>query len=878
MDEPAVVTSAARDLVLTLLPKRGVGLSTEPVNGVSCLAGKAVAAASLLAVLLVDSLAGGGEASGYQEPRQSAPESAASRAVEPAAEQASQLGPRYRQWLDSVAGLISDEERDYFVRLREDFRRDAFMEAFWQVRDPDPRTPVNELRRRFEEAAAMAGAGLPPLGDPRFLTYVLNGPPGRYTLPDGRPVAQCFSRTRELEIWFYGGSERTRERFVLVFIKRASGVPYSVWVPGESLRTTQRSRLPTTDINLLCADEALPYAEYEIARISNYDRLLEEVLSPPRPSSEWLATFAGSTTDLPAGAETFEASLQLRFPARRQSRTEVQVLVLVSLEQAPGREFEGKRYHNLEVRGEILRDGSLFESFNYRFEGETPEGVSHIPLGFTRYLRPGTITLRLLVADVYAERFAQIVEEVEVPSPEGLPQVAEPRAAEEPKTGPSLELQVPPGDLHTGLVRLSARSAGEFDKVTFLLDDKPVLSKRTPPYSVELDLGPTPEPHRIRVVGYAGDREIATDQIWLNQGNQRFRVRLIEPRPGGIYPGSLTARAEVDTPDGKPPARFELYLGDDLVAVLEQPPYVRAVELPAAAATVVRAVAYLADGTSAEDAVLVNTATAFLEAVEVTLVELYALVLDPSGKPIGDLEQQELRIYEDDAPQTLERFERASELPIQAALLVDRSSSMAPHLRAVAEAALGFARAAIQSPDDRIAVLSFAEETSLDASFTNLPAQVERALAGLRALGGTALYDGVARGFAAFEGLRGAQALLVFTDGRDEGSRFSFEQLVETARRSGVTLFALGLEESFVNREDRRALEHLAAETGGTAYFLESLEVLPAIYDAISGELRARYLLAYSSTSGKPAGQLRAVRVEVDRRGAVVRTRSGYYP
>ena len=82
-----------------------------------------------------------------------------------------------------------------------------------------------------------------------------------------------------------------------------------------------------------------------------------------------------------------------------------------------------------------------------------------------------------------------------------------------------------------------------------------MVSKRRPPYSVELNLGPTPEPHRVRVVGMVGDQEVATDQIWLNQGAQRFRVELIEPRVGGIYPGSLTARVEVQTPDGQPPSR-----------------------------------------------------------------------------------------------------------------------------------------------------------------------------------------------------------------------------------------------------------------------------------------------------------------------------------
>ena len=73
-------------------------------------------------------------------------------------------------------------------------------------------------------------------------------------------------------------------------------------------------------------------------------------------------------------------------------------------------------------------------------------------------------------------------------------------------SGPSLQLLAPAGAVQTGVVRFSARSTGTLEKVTFFLDDKAVLTKRTPPYSVELNLGNTPSPHRVRVVGYQRHR------------------------------------------------------------------------------------------------------------------------------------------------------------------------------------------------------------------------------------------------------------------------------------------------------------------------------------------------------------------------------------
>jgi VWFA-related protein len=791
------------------------------------------------------------------------------------------LAPRYRQWVYQVAGLISEAELEYFLDIQEDYRRDAFMEAFWRPRDPDPTTAVNELRARWQNWVAQAGAQGLPYGDPRFVVLLLNGPPGRYSLSNGQPVSRCFSRNRELEIWFYGNSERTSSSFIVIFFKPGAQAPYEIWNTGANMRAVPRSGgLPTTDINLLCADDLLRYALREISNQAGYERLIEEITSPSIPSLEWLATFSGSTTDLPAGAQTLAVPYEISHPTRNQSRTALQVLLRVPLDKAPGRVFDGQRFHDFRVRGEVIRDGRLFESFQYHFEGPTPEGATEIPVGFTRYLRPGEATLRVLLEDVFGGQYAQFVRDLDVPSPEGLPTAARPQLAgvgDAASSGPSIRLLPPSGSIHTGMVRFRTRANGSFDKVAFFLDGRQVISKRRPPYSVELNLGEAPAPHSVRAVAYRGDEEISTDQLWLNQGNQRFLVRFLEPRSGGLYPGGLTARVQVDTPDGQPPQRVELMVNDEVVATLGEGPWEQRLSLGDDRATVVRAVAYLADGTSAEDAVLVNSSD-FGEQLSVELVEVYAVVLDGRGRPVTGLERNAFRVLENGTPQTLQRFEETADAPIHAALLIDRSSSMEAHLPAVSEAAFSFADDALVGDDDRIAVLSFAEEATIDSGFTDSRGQVERALAGLDALGGTGLYDAVVQGLNYFQGITGQNALVLFSDGRDEGSQLRLEQAVEGARRAGVTIYAIGLESSFQSRDDRRALEDLAEDTGGRALFLADLAGLQGAYDEILAELRSRYLLAYQSTSDEPQTQFRTIRVEVDERGTSVRTRRGYFP
>jgi len=814
------------------------------------------------------------------------PASAAPMTPEERGEVIARLDPRYKEWLQSVLGLITVPELDYFLRLREDYRRDAFQEAFWEPRDPEPRTPENELRERWDTYRRRAG-GL-PYDDPRFLLFLFNGPPGGWNLPDGRPVTRCYSRSRELEIWFYGRSERVDRQFPVIFLRRSGETPYEAYRLGESLRAQPRTgSLPTADVSQLCADEVLRYTLGEMQLVGDYDGLLDKVLSPPLPSPEWLATFSASDTDLPAGAETFEVRPRIDFPARKQSRTAVRVLLGVPREEAPGQRFDGELFHHFRLVGEVIRDGRLFESFRYRFEGPTPEEAEILPLGFTAYLRPGTVELRVLLEDVYSGRYAQLVRWVEVPSPEGLPSVPEPELLVEEATGPALRLVEPPGDVLSGLVRFRAYAEGELDRVTFYLDGQRVLSKRSPPYSVELDLGAAPVPHTVRVVGERGGREVTTDQIWINQGAQRFRVRLVEPRAGGIYPGSVATRVEVETPGGAAPERVELYLGDELAATLEEPPYAEVLELPGTGEpVVVRAVARLADGSWAEEAVVIN-GSPFTEEVEVRLVELPVLVTGRDGRPITGLDQEAFRVFDGGVPRPIERFLPPAETPVRAALLVDRSSSMAPHLGEVTAAALEFATAALATAtegatagdaENRVAVFSFAERLAVDADFTPQSATVDRALAGLQAVGRTALYDALVRSFQTLGELGGAPALVLFTDGRDEASRLGFEETLTAARRAGTVLYAIGLEASFPDKATRRELERLATETGGRALFLESLAQLPESYATLLEELQSRYLLTYQPPEvGEEAGY-REIRVEVEAEGAEVRTREGWLP
>ena len=806
------------------------------------------------------------------------------------------LDTRFVRWLERVGPLISDEERKFFVDLPEDYRREAFIQAFWKARDPDPATRLNELQVLWEDRVDAALAQWGTLEDARAVFYLLNGPPGRFTLPDGRTASLCLSRGSELEIWFYGGSDRTPRHFLVIFLAATRNRPYVLWHESATRRPAARRGLPSTNIALLCADEWLPWAARALQNDLGGNSVIERVSNPPEPPEEWLATFASFTTEIPDTAPRFDVGTRWEFPGRNQTRTVTHGLVLVPTATAGRKSFQDREYHSFQMTGEVIRDDQLFETFRYRFElpadsGSDDDGggeaADSIPLVFTRYLRPGEVQIRLKIEDVFGERFAIVEETIPVPNLqdgqslrksilETFPALAEATAAA--ARGERLLRLVPPRDerVRVGMVRFSTHAIGDFDAVAFWLDGREILRKRRPPFDVELNLGSHPTEHRVRVEGLKDGEVVASDEMSVNRGGQRFRARFIEPRSGEQYLESARAVVEIATPDGEEIERLELFLGEERIATLYQPPWVQPVVLDGPALTYLRAAAFLADGSSTEDVVFINSPSP-IERINVQYVELFASVVDAAGRPIPGLSQDSFEVTEDGAAQTIRRFEWVDDTPFHAGLLIDTSASMEESIEQVQTAAERFVDKALQ-PQDRMAVLTFANRPQVESRFTKDAGMLARALAGLEATGTTALYDSLVYSLSYFDGISGQKALLLLSDGKDENSSFSFESALETVKRSGVTIYAIGLKHAARDRNTRRVLERIAEETGGQAFLIEDLDELDAVYDQIERELRNRYLLAYQSTNDRPDSDFRVIRVDVDRRGAEVRTMSGYYP
>jgi VWFA-related protein len=403
-----------------------------------------------------------------------------------------------------------------------------------------------------------------------------------------------------------------------------------------------------------------------------------------------------------------------------------------------------------------------------------------------------------------------------------------------------------------------------------------VFSKSRPPYSVELNLGEAPRVHTVRATAFGADgQRLATDEVVINAGPHRFDVRLVEPQRGKTYSQSVRAHAVVQVPEGEQLDRVEIFLNDDKIATLYQPPFIQPLVIPEnEPLSFVRAVGYLEGGNFTEDAVFVN-APDIVDEVDIHFVELYTSVLNRRGRPVRDLPEEAFTVLEEGEKQEIRRFEQVENVPIHAGVLLDVSTSMVTRLDHAVKGALRFFEKVL-TPRDRGAVITFNERPDVAVPFTNSLEVLAGGLAGLTAEGDTALYDSLIYGLYYFSGISGKRAIVLLSDGEDVRSRYTYDDVIDYARRTGVAIYAVGIDLSGRSTDIRLKLQRLAGETGGRSFFIDDAQELEKVYESIQEELRSQYLLAYQSPG--EGEDFRRIDVQVEGNGLTANTLKGYFP
>jgi VWFA-related protein len=297
--------------------------------------------------------------------------------------------------------------------------------------------------------------------------------------------------------------------------------------------------------------------------------------------------------------------------------------------------------------------------------------------------------------------------------------------------------------------------------------------------------------------------------------------------------------------------------------------------------------------------------------VNVNLVDLFFTVKDKNGNLVPHLNKDVCSVVEDKVPQTLKSFVAETNQPLTLGILLDTSGSQQNVLPLEQQAGSQFLQQVLRQKDEAF-LLSFDVNVDLLQDFTNSPRMLSHAMdkaeintaggnggSGIPGLGGgtvptvgdprgTLLYDAIY--LASTEKLNqenGRKAMIILTDGEDEGSRTKIGDAIAAAQKSNIIVYVIliadrGFYGGFsMGYGGYSAAKRISDETGGRLIDVgNNGPKLQAAFQQIQDELRTQYVASYSSTNEKHDGGFRHIAVDCRGDGGEnlkVQVRKGYY-
>jgi VWFA-related protein len=285
---------------------------------------------------------------------------------------------------------------------------------------------------------------------------------------------------------------------------------------------------------------------------------------------------------------------------------------------------------------------------------------------------------------------------------------------------------------------------------------------------------------------------------------------------------------------------------------------------------------------------------------EVNVVNLFFNVKDKHGMLIPNLMKDDFAVFEDGKAQTIKYFSAESNQPLTLGIMIDTSASQTRVLTIEQESCAEFLHSVLRQKDLAF-VINFDVDVNLDQDFTNNVHDLTRALnkmqinagmSGPPGLGGgpipttprgTLLYDAIYLG--ADEKLKnevGRKAMIIFTDGEDQGSRLKIHDAIEAAQKADTICYVIliadrGFYGGFGYSGDYD-MKKLAEQTGGRVIEVgNKQDKLRQAFEQIQNELRSQYSIGYTPTNSKLDGTYRKIQIHPKNGDYKVQARQGYY-
>jgi Ca-activated chloride channel homolog len=272
--------------------------------------------------------------------------------------------------------------------------------------------------------------------------------------------------------------------------------------------------------------------------------------------------------------------------------------------------------------------------------------------------------------------------------------------------------------------------------------------------------------------------------------------------------------------------------------------------------------------------------------VESTLVVIPVTVTDSSNRFVLGLEKDNFTLKEDGVEQKITQF-AGEDAPLSVGLLVDTSGSMGAKLDTSRAAVAEFLKT--MNKQDEAFLIEFSDRAELVKEFSTDTAAIQSKLVNIESKGLTALLDSISNGLDEMKKAKNARkALIIISDGGDNNSRYTPDQIKQLVREADVQVYSMGVFEPFpllglsaAELSGPKLLSALSSQTGGRAFAASADRDLPSIAARIGIELRNQYVLAYAPSNHAKDGKYRRVEVQLKAPPGLpalkTRWRLGYY-
>jgi VWFA-related protein len=273
---------------------------------------------------------------------------------------------------------------------------------------------------------------------------------------------------------------------------------------------------------------------------------------------------------------------------------------------------------------------------------------------------------------------------------------------------------------------------------------------------------------------------------------------------------------------------------------------------------------------------------------DVKVVDILATVRTKSGQIINDLGKDDFSVLENGRPQVLKYFSRESDLPLTIGLMVDTSMSQARVLQKERSASFQFVDQVLREGKDKVFVVQFDMAVLTRQELTSSRRALEESLPyvdtpsksqlQLQQGGGTLLFDAIVQASRdIMTGQRNRKALIILSDGGDNGSDETVESAIEAAQRADTLIYSIFYSDGSFDPDGKPWMQRLAKETGGGYFEVSKKHPIDEIYGIIEQELRSQYNLGFVSDQPVRVSEFRKLQLAVNRPDLVVQARDRYW-